>query len=332
MGSLKEKLIGFDFGGRFLHAAVREGGEIREVITEPIPEGMIHEGRILSYEAMSDFLKEQKRAKGIRAKSAAIALPPSLCYCRRTTVPYMTEAQLRFNLPYEFREFITGDKNDYYYDYAVIEVIPDETGAPHEIEIVASAASKELIRSYEAMFRRAGFALKTVIPEEMAYVNLIRRGKNEKHAHCILDLGHTGIRLYIYNGDRYESVRALDTGCSDVTSAVADHFGIDVHMAETYLEENYEDSTSLPECESIYSDIAIEVLKAVNFYHFNNRDSELMHIHVCGGGARNAELAAALSSSLNIPICDMSEFWSGPDGSVIIGSDMAAAAAGAALQ
>lgn len=331
MSSLKEKCAGFDFGGKYLHIAVREGGRIKRVVTETIPDGLIRDGRILSYEAMSDFLRDIRKKERIGAKDAAISLPSSLCYCRRSRVPYMTDEQLKFNLPYEFRDYITGDKNDYFYDYTVVETVYGEDGAPREIDLVAAAAAKSLVREYEEMFRRAGFRLKTVVPEEMAYINLIRCGEREDHPHCILDIGYSGIRLYIFNGDRYESVRALDFGCAALADAVADHFNIDTHVAGTYLAEDYENATRLPACESIYSDIALEVLKAANFFSFNNGGVGLSHIHLCGGGTRNEALCEALGRALPMPLCDMSEFW--PDAvQAAEGADLAAAAAGAALQ
>lgn len=181
------------------------------------------------------------------------------------------------------------------------------------------------------MFRRAGFRLKTIVPEEMAYINLIRGGACDDHSHCILDIGYSGIRLYIFNGDKYESVRALDFGCAALVDAIADHFNIDTHVAGTYLVEDYENATRLPACEAIYSDIALEVLKAANFFSFNNGGVGLSHIHLCGGGTRNEALREALGGALSMPLCDMSEFW--PEAvPTAEGADLAAAAAGAALQ
>ncbi len=331
MSGLKEKCAGFDFGSRYLHVAVRERGRIKRVVMEALPEGLIRDGRILSYEAMSDFLRDIRKRKKFRVREAALSLPPSLCYCRRSRVPYMSDEQLRFNLPYEFRDYITGDKNDYFFDYTVVETITGEDGAPRELELVAAAVAKSLVRDYEEMFRHAGFRLKTIVPEELAYINLIRRGACENHSHCILDIGHSGIRLYVFNGDRYESVRALDFGCASLVDVIADHYNIDVHVAQTYLAENYDNATRLPACEAVYSDIALEVLKAVNFFNFNNRGVELSHIHLCGGGTKNEALVEALRAALPMPLEDMSEFW--PDAvETAEGADLAAAAAGAAMQ
>ncbi len=331
MSSMKEKCAGFDFGSRYLHIAVRERGRIKRVVMEEIPEGLIRDGRILSYEAMSDFLRGVRKDKKLYVKNAALSLPPSLCFCRRSRVPYMTDGQLQFNLPYEFRDYITGDKNDYYFDYTVVDTVTGEDGSPRELDLVAAAAAKSLVREYDEMFRHAGFKLKTIVPEEMAYINLIRLGACDGHSHCILDIGHSGIRLYVFNGDRYESVRALDFGCSSLVGAIADHFNIDTHVAETYLDEDYENATRLPACESIYSDIALEVLKAANFFSFNNGGVGLSHIHICGGGARNEALCEMLRESLHMPLSDMSEFW--PDAAKTAeDADLAAAAAGAALQ
>ena len=330
MSDLKGKCIGFDLGGRNLHIAVRNRKRPGRIVVTETPEGLVRDGQILSWQAMSDFLKDLRKQEKLRVRDVSLVLPQQVCYFRRFTTVYMTAEQLKFNLPYEFRDYITSGKDEYNYDYSVVETVRDETGAPKELDLLAGAVRKDLMAEYNAMFHRAGFRLRTAVPVEMAYINLIRAAGQESHGHCILDLGHTGIRLYMFAGDHYESVRALDYGCAEVQDAVADHFGVDPHLAETYLKEDYEKAATLPACQDIYGSIATEVLKAVNFYRFNNQGKELTHIHCCGGGAKNAVLLKTLRDALPLPVEDIGEFWGEKD--MPERAPLAAAAVGATMQ
>lgn len=329
---MSKKCIGFDIGARSVHIAVREKDGVGRVVNVQTPEGLVRDGQILSFEAMGDFLKELRKTEKLRTKKAAMVLPASQCYCRRFTTAYMSESQLKFNLPYEFRDFISGEKEEYFYDYAVVNTVRDENGEPKELDLMAAAVKKTLTADLMAMFKKAGFKLATLVPEELAYINLLRAGGNTGHGHCILDLGYGAIRLYMFVADRFENVRVMDFGCAALIQAVADQYSVDEHVAETYLNSDYNGCTRLPQCMDIYNSIAVEVTKAVNFYRFNSGGEELLHVHLGGGGTRNAALTDTLRRNLSLDLEDMSEFWPNLGEDTSKEAAVAAAAVGAAVQ
>ena len=329
--NLKGKCAGFDIGSQDVHIAVRDGNHLTQFVSEQLPDGIVRDGQILSFETMSDFLKEVRKKNKIHVRDAALVLPAQVCYSRRLTTAYMSHEQLQFNLPYEFRDFLASDKEDYFYDYAVVDTIKNEEGQPTELDLMAAAVRKDLIQDYIAMFHRAGFKLKIAVPGELAYINLIRQGAAD-HGHCILDLGHTAIRLYMFAGDRFENIRVIDFGCAALDQAIAEHYNVDVHIANSYRLSNYENVNSLEECRNIYNTIAVEVLKAVNFYRFSSQGEGLSHLHCCGGGVKNVALLAALENNLGLEILDMSEFWPNLKPRLAEDAPLCAAAVGAAAQ
>lgn len=322
---------GFDIGNHAVHIAVVRGGKVVRSVSERLPEGLVLHGRITSTEAMIDVLKELRRKEKIRGGSAAVVLPAGLCYCRRFDIAAMSKDQLLFNLPYEFHDFITDDKRNYFFDYAMVDVKKDEEGTPEQFDVIAAAARKDVIAEYVRMFRKAGWRLKTAVPEELAYINLLRNGGADPHRHGILDIGHNAVRLFLYTGDRFESVRVVDYGCNALDAIVAEHFGVDDRfLAATYRESNFEGANELPACRDIYGSMAIEVLKAVNFYRFNGGGT-LEHLHCCGGGSKNRTLMETLRRGLPLELTDLSECFKG-EAADDIDYPLIAAAAGAALQ
>ncbi len=327
-----KKTIGFDIGAYTVHAAVNAGG-VTQVVNAHAPDGLVREGHILSFEAMSEFLRELRKAEKLRVKDAAMVLPASECYCRRFTTAYMSAEQLKFNLPYEFRDFIAGEKEDYFYDYAVVDVLYDqESGEPKELDLMASAVKKKLTEDLAAMFRHAGFKLTALMPEELAYINLLRLGGDIHHCHCLLDLGYTAVKLFIFNGDRFENVRVMDFGCASLVRAVADHFGVDEHVAAAYIESDYNGCTRLPQCVDIYNAIAVEVTKAANFYRFNSGGGEITHVHLGGGGAKIAAMRDILRQVMTLGTEDMGEFFPRLSEDAVLEASAAAAAVGASIQ
>ena len=96
------------------------------------------------------------------------------------------------------------------------------------------------------MFRRAGFRLRTAIPVECAYANLLRaHGDTEGKEFSFLDLGHTAARLHIFSGTRLEATRVIDIGLGSVDEAISDDMGVDEHVARTYKHTDYQGAQTL---------------------------------------------------------------------------------------
>lgn len=325
-------IIGFDIGTSTLHLAVCDGGSLRRIITEPLPDNLVRGGQILSYDAMGDFLRDVRRQHRLTARAAALALPASLCFCRRLTLPVMTVDQLRVNLPYEFRDYITQEKEKYFYDYALVDPRQGGLGDVRELDLMAAATLKSTIAGYSDMFRRAGMRLKQAMPVELAYINLLRGKDAADHGHCILDLGYSATRVYMFTGDRFEVLRVIEYGCDTLDRALADELHVDVHIAHAHLLANHNQVQELECCRRVYSAIAVDILRAVNFYGFNNPDKSLSHIHCAGGGAQIPALLSTLAEVLPVPLEDVSELLpSAPPGDVD-NRLCALAAAGAAIQ
>ena len=326
---MAKKIAGFDIGNHALHIAINTKKGVKRIVTEPMPEGMVREDRIVSYEALADFLKETCKKRKVHFDEAAIILPSGLCFCRRMSAPVMTHDQLMVNLPYEFRDYITAEKEAYFYDYAVLSVNNDESGEPSEMDMMAAACLKTTIHDYRDMFRRAGIKLATAIPIEMAYTNIMNKAVgDDDHCHCLVDLGHTAVRLYMYTNGRYESTHLVEYGCSRLDDVIADAMNVDPFVAASYREANHDNCQELPECMEIYQSLANEIQRAIYFFRYNNSEVELEHIHLIGGGSRIGALRDVLSETLSVPVLDCSEFLD--DAGLDV--EFALGAVGAALQ
>lgn len=303
-------LIAFDIGESQVKLVQLSGGTVKNAVAAELPDQMVSGGEILSMDAMADFLRDTARKNGIPLGAAALVLPAGQVFTRRVETPPMTEGQLSYNLPFEFKDYLTQEKSRYYFDYSVQRIRQDASGAPESMELFTCAVLKSTIESYRSMFRRAGFRLKTAMPEEAAYSALIRaylaRGGEAGQDFCLVDIGHRGIRLHILKDDSFVTRRSIDLGLLDLERAVADRRGVDIHMAHTHLLTDYEGAASLPESQEIYHRMAVEIMKAVNFYNYNNRDKVLERIYLCGGGGALSQIPEAISELTDLQILPVS--------------------------
>jgi len=329
---MSRSIIGLDFGSCALKAAVWDGNKVTRLIEEPMPDQLVRAGVVTSPEAMAAFLKQTLRKNRVSVCKAAVLLPPSQVFVQLSELPAMTQAQLKLNLPYEFRDFISENRENYFYDYAVLETRNDAAGKPQTMRLLAAAVSKELIHTYENLCRWAGLRLVTAIPVEMAYTNLLRHGsgKNAPREVCIVDCGHTGLRVYFYSGNTFENVRTVEQGGAGADSLLADQLDTDIHIAHVRKEANAQGELALPELRAYIQETLRDVQRAVNFYHFSNPDRQLEAGYFCGGGGRVPFIQAELEEMAGVPLRSVADLMGklpNPDKAVTC-----AGAIGAAIQ
>ena len=319
---MAKTILGVDIGSESLKLALVTGGEVKRTVAVPIPGNLVREYRVVSTETMGELIRNTLKAEGIRARDAAVVLPNEMVYVRSVTMPRMTTDQLVYNLPFEFRDYITEELKDYVYDYAMISTPEELKSAPVAgeeaeeaeedpdlpaggMELLAVAAPIAMMTEYREMLRKAGLRMVRAAPTGSCYIALIRRLESQGRGageYCILDLGYQAIRMYMFRGEQHMVTRNLEIGLSGLDEVIADAYSVDVHLAHTYLLTNYNGCQESEACRSAYGNIAVELMRAMNFYRFSNPDSQLGDIWLCGGGAAIAPLRAAIAETLDLRI------------------------------
>lgn len=329
---MSRSVIGLDFGSCALKAAVWDGGKLTGLVEEPMPDQMVMDGVITSPEAKADYLKRVLKENRIHVRRAAVLLPASQVFVQICELPLMSQNQLKLNLPYEFRDFISENRENYFYDYAVTGITEGAEGAPGTMRLLAAAVSRELVHNYANMCRWAGLKLVTAIPAEMAYTNLLRRfiPKDGPKEICIVDCGHVGQRVFFYSGSNFVTVREGEQGGVGIDAALADLLDTDIHIAHVRKELNAQGELDMPQVRSYLQETLRDAQRAVNFYHFSNPDRQLEMGYYCGGSSRMPFFREELEGVTELrmrPITDLLKDVPDPEKAVCC-----AAAIGAAIQ
>ncbi len=311
-------ILGVDIGYDQLKLALVNGERVLRTASAAMPKNLIKEGRITSEEVMADLIRQVMKDNHMKANVAAYVLPNEMVYVKNVKLPLMTIDQLVYNLPFEFNDYITGEVQDYVFDYAVLSrsdledkpVIENMEGEEDqeinmgEMELMAVGVQRETVEEAASVLRKAGLKMTVAAPTLSAYISLIRARKEflskTTDEFGILDLGYESIRMYMYKKDRHMATRVLEIGLSSLDGVLADAFGVDSHLAHTYLMSNFENCQEREECLTAYENIAIELMRALNFYRFSNPDSALSDLWLCGGGALIRPLTEAIDEMLDM--------------------------------
>lgn len=307
---MKKITLSFDMGDSHIKIAKREKGKI-VVHAVQMPENLLREGLVQVPHMVSDFLKDLRYEYHLPKVECGIVVPDELVVCRNLTLPAMTESQLKVNLPFEFTDYISDEPQKYVYDYALQEMIYDEDGKPKEMNLTGAVMSKESVDMYVNMFQNAGFKLRAIIPQEIALTNIMRAAVEEGRAeadkeYCIVNLGHRTTQVYIFKGERLDILRNIHLGSNTIDKAIAEHESVDEFVARTYKNKNYNNILEKEYCREAFSRIAVEVMKVINFYRFNKRESEIDTMYFIGGGSNLKEFYEAVAETNGLTATPMS--------------------------
>ncbi|MBQ8519500.1 MAG: pilus assembly protein PilM [Agathobacter sp.] len=291
---MSKTVLGFDIGESNLKI-VHQGSHGVEIHSIQMPDNLMQDGIIQMPHMMSDFLKNVKKEYNLPSGPCGIVVPEELVVCRSLTLPAMTEKQLEVNLPFEFSDYISGEPQKYVYDYAMQEMICNDDGEPVEMRLTGAVMSKESVTNYVNIFKNAGFKLRTLIPQEISVTNIMKsavaagRVAADEEC-CIVNLGHRGTQVYIFKGEEMIVFRNLHMGGKMLDEAISENRNVDVYVARTHKNKNYNKVLEEDFVQESYGRIAVEVMKVINFYRFNNRESTLENMYFMGGGSNISAL------------------------------------------
>lgn len=294
----------FDIGESYIKIAKNEKGKIK-LFRQQIPANMVKEGVIQTPVLVKDFLRELRKQYNLPKCECGLVVSDDISICRTLTLPIMSEEQLQVNLPFEFADYITGKASHYIYDYALHEILNDDEGKPAEMLLTGVVMSKETINTYVDIFRDAGFKLRRIVPNEACLMNIMRAAVKEGRAkkdqeYCIVNLGHRTTQVYIFKGDVLQVFRKIYIGGSAMDKAISEHEMVDEYVSRVYKHKNYNNVLYTDYSRELYRSLAVEIMKAINFYRYNNRDSELTEMYFAGGGSNIGDLCMDVAEACDL--------------------------------
>ena len=293
---MASKMIGVEFGSNTLKMAVCDRGIVKKMAFERMPDDLVREGRVSSPAAMTEFLKPMMKNQGIRGGNCALVLPSSMVISHHVSMPAMSEAELKLNLPFEFRDFVGKEGVKYDYDYSVMSI------KDNVMELYAAAVRKDTVEELYSIFKKAGLNLKIATPAEMAWRNLVDNAANLPKKLCIVDVGHNTTRVNIFVNGSFVMGKDIDMAGALIDQTIADDQQIDAYAARTRKEANMNNIIGSDLLNDAYQTLAIEVMKIVNFFNYSDttEGGPLQHLYYCGGSAVIEPLRTCLLKATNM--------------------------------
>jgi len=263
---------------------------------EPLPENVVDNMGIISPESaiFPEFISKMKKNSGIKGSDCALVLPEKTAYYKTIDSPVMSDEQIKLNLPYEFRNYVGNEPQNYWYDYYVEEVVNDEEGNPKSLHLVAAAALKQPAENFGDCLRKAGLNLTLALPREVCLINVMKQADLGDKECCLVGVDYENTSIYIFKGGKLEATKVVDLGAREIDIVIANDYQIDERLASTYRASNYENCLAKPSLVDFYDRIALEVMKTINFYRYEHAESNVDTAYFFDLCANNNDLNDAI--------------------------------------
>lgn len=268
------------------------------------PERVYDSDTFIAFDGMSELLHDTVKQQGIKTKKCGLIIPDKDVFFTKTTMPYMTEKQLKVNLPYELSNIVGKDKDSFIYDYSLVRYVNDNEGNPKEMELLAGAIKRTTMERYSEMFKKAGLKLVRAMPRRIAISQVLSAKQGDM---ALVDIGYSHTKIDMYRNGMFVTGRVLDSGIRTLADIAAEVLFCDQHIALEYLKTNKDDILHHEKMKDAYDYISIEIMRALNYYTYEFRDNTLETLYYYGGGSYITPLIENINSTVDLEVKPVSE-------------------------
>lgn len=313
MGLVSRPWAGLDVGDASIKLVALQGGVggTRRWVSEvPVPRVPGIPDAPLAAEVIAKLLTECLTRAGLTARGLrgiTLGVSGGDVIVKQIPLPLMDDAEVGGALRFEARKHLPFDPATMVIDYQLLGRFPSEK----RLDVLIAAVPTARLERALAPLRLLGLDADIVDAAPLALTNAISKGvEREAEARVLLDIGHTGSYLTLYQKGAPYFSRRLDFGGVTVTDAIARSLGVSFDEAEEWkLEAGSADPSMRIQWDSremqgvrvSLERMAEELRRSFAFYRTLGPLPEPFTLWLSGNTARLPGIAGQLSGLLEIP-------------------------------
>jgi type IV pilus assembly protein PilM len=311
MNSLFKKkaksIIGLDIGTRYIKAICLDKTEDSVKVTgfacESITGNAFNEREIKDFDAVSRALKKVKLSLKNKQKTVAIAVAgPSVISKTVYMDPNQTDFELESQIEIEADSLIPYPIDEVYLDF---EEIRESAAHVGKVEVLLTAAHKELVDNRITLVREVPFEPKVVDIETYALANAVRyfSDAEEGETQCCMSVGSSMLQLCFVKDGLVTYSKDYPFGMNKFVQDLSVIHSLDIQEIEEQLalgtapEAWFNDTLPL-----FISALQQQIQRALQMYSSSTHELQPSKILLAGGAAVLPSIAEELSKDLGIEI------------------------------
>lgn len=311
-------IIGIDIGSNYIKMVkMKRNNKIARFAIEPIPEGVMAQGRIEAQEPLIDLIKNIKSKYKISGDSCAVCISGNEIIVRELTIPEMNEDQIMENIRHEIASFLPFKHEDYTIDYKVIDYQTDGNDGIGKLKVLVAAVPIRQAKAYVDVLKKAKLKVKYIdvgsnVDSKLSRWIIHTIGKNDLKDIAIIDFGAQTTDVTILNKGNYSLHKMISNGGEYLTSIIADKAGMDMQEAEEYKRkinffEASEDNMIAQHVVNYFDYLIMDINRILEFYKNRNNHKGVDQIYIMGGGSFLKGLSNYFEKRLGVKVFPLSE-------------------------
>jgi len=301
--SATKRVVGLDVGSSLIKLVeIRDSKQrfqLKNYAQISVPPGIIVDGVVKDETALSERIKELFKNSKCGLKHVVSALSGHTVIIKKVNFAMMNEEELRELLSDEAENYLPfDDVSEVNFDFYVIG---ENELNPNQMEVIITAAKKEIIESCTRIIERAGrrvaivdvdsFALETAYNENYDF--------SDDEIVALVHMGASITNINIVKGGGSVFTRNFSLGGNSITEAVQKKLQVPFEEAERIKIEKKEDNGISPEELIIYAEpIFAEIERSVDYFSSTFMDPFIKKILVSGGCAKIPGIVEAIEERL----------------------------------
>ncbi len=315
MFSSKKAAFGLDLSEVSLKIAqFRQGGAglaLASLVKEDLPAGLVEGGEIINEKKLVSFLKKAlAKAKGqsLSGKRVVCNLPEEKVFIRLIQLPKMKKEEIGKAVVWEAEGHIPLPIDKVYLDWQLVNPLVDHLD---HIDVLISAAPKNLVDSYVSFLKAGGIIPVSLEPESVAVVRSLIKEKDEQST-IIVDLGATGTAFVVFAALSIRFTSRSSISGAMLCRAISQDLGVDEKEANELkikfgLDKTKNEGKVYEAIIPVVDELAKQIADYVNFYqehasHVHGPSKAVNQVLLCGGDSLLANLPAYLSKKLGLSV------------------------------
>lgn len=251
-------------------------------------------------ELLSTVIREARTS----TNDAVAALHPHNVFTTVLELPTMPAKEIAAAIQWEAKKFIPLPLEKMSLDWHLLPSTTPENTPGKKIELILTAAPKEMITSYLQIFRMAGLNLIALETEGTALCrSLIPESSG---TFLILDLGATTSNITIFADGRPLLNRNIDAGSETIIGQIANAINVSAERAKQFKDDigiviNGHEHPASNAIRFVIDNLVLRETKALLAAFQQKNGGSVQQIILTGGLATTKNLPAYLETALSIP-------------------------------
>jgi type IV pilus assembly protein PilM len=306
----KKDVIGIDIGSSSIKLVeikeVKKGYQLTNFgIAELHPETIV-DGAIMDTAAVVDAIGSLVSSLKVKIRDVVTSVSGNAVRIQKISLPSMSKEELEESIQWEAEQYIPFDISDVNIDFQILDTLDDGSG---QMEVILSAAKKDVINEYVAVISEAGLNVVIVDVDCFAIENMFDVNYQFETGDIValVNIGASFTNINIMKNGMSAFTRDIASGGNQYTEELQKRFSISYDDAEALKLGKGGKNISRDDMKKVIDQVsgdlvASEIQKTIDYFLSQGAHHSINKVYLSGGTSKTPGLPKIIADKTGISI------------------------------